>query len=131
MNPLDKLKDNSNKNRVKEFLKNNSNSIIFLILLTLIVGVITYYRILIQLQIGPVSDTIDFFTDALVFAGHGIGYSDLLRPPLFPFIISLFIRLGYTSINTIFAVEGGLFVFGVIGMYMLLKIKFNDFLKVF
>jgi hypothetical protein len=126
VNPLDKLKDNSNKNRAKKFLRNNSNSIIFLILLTVIVSVITYFRILIQLQIGPVSDTIDFFTDALVFAGHGIGYSDLLRPPLFPFIISLFIRLGYTSINTIFAVEGGLFVFGVIGMYMLLKIKFND-----
>jgi hypothetical protein len=126
VNPLDKLKDNSNKNRVKKFLKNNTNSIIFLVLLTVIVSVITYFRILIQLQIGPVSDSIDFFTDALVFAGHGIGYSDLLRPPLFPFIISLFIRLGYTSINTIFAVDGGLFVFGVIGMYMLLKIKFND-----
>ncbi len=126
MNPLDKSNDNSNKNRAKNFLKNNSNSIILLVLLTVIVSTITYYKILIQLQIGPVSDSIDFFTDALVFAGHGIGYSDLLRPPLFPFIISLFIRLGYTSINTIFAVDGGLFVFGVIGMYMLLKIKFND-----
>jgi len=81
---------------------------------------------LIQFQIGPVSDSIDFFTDALVFAGHGIGYSDLLRPPLFPFIISLFIRLGFSSIKTIFEVDGGLFVFGVIGMFMLLKVKFND-----
>ena len=126
MNPLDKLNSNLNNSRVKKFLKNHINSIVFLVLLAVIVSVITYYRLLIQFQIGPVSDSIDFFTDALVFAGHGIGYSDLLRPPLFPFIVSLFIRLGYTSINTIFAVEGGLFVFGVIGMYMLLKIKFND-----
>ena len=75
---------------------------------------------------GPVSDSVDFFTDALVFAGQGFGYGDLTRPPLFPFIISLFIRMGYTSINTIFYIDGGLFVFGVIGLFMLLKTKFND-----
>jgi hypothetical protein len=127
VNLLDKLENNSNNNnKIRKFLKKHTNSIIFLVLLTIIVSIITYYRILVQYQIGPVSDSIDFFTDALVFAGHGIDYSDLLRPPLFPFIISLFIRLGYTSINTIFAVDGGLFVFGVIGMFMLLKIKFND-----
>jgi hypothetical protein len=127
VNLLDKLENNSNNNnKIRKLLKKHTNSIIFLVLLTIIVSVITYYRILIQIHIGPISDSIDFFTDALVFAGHGIGYSDLLRPPLFPFITSLFIRLGYTSINTIFAVDGGLFVFGVIGMYMLLKIKFNE-----
>jgi hypothetical protein len=127
VNLLDQLENNSNhNNKIRKLLKKHTNSIIFLVLLTIIVSVITYYRILIQIHIGPISDSIDFFTDALVFAGHGIGYSDLLRPPLFPFITSLFIRLGYTSINTIFAVDGGLFVFGVIGMYMLLKIKFNE-----
>lgn len=126
VNHLDKLENNSNNNKVRKFLKKHTNSIIFLVLLTMIVSIITYYRVLIQFQIGPVSDSIDFFTDALVFAGHGIGYSDLLRPPLFPFIISLFVRLGFTSINTIFIVDGGLFVFGVIGMFMLLKVKFSD-----
>ena len=102
VNLLGELENNSNNNKIRKFLKKHTNSIIFLVLLTIIVSIITYYRILIQYQIGPVSDSIDFFTDALVFAGHGIGYSDLSRPPLFPFIISLFIRLGYTSINTIF-----------------------------
>ena len=34
--------------------------------------------------------------------------------------------MGYISINTIFYVDGGLFVFGVIGLFMLLKIRFND-----
>ena len=128
MDLLNNLENDSNNNdkKTRKFLKNHKNSIIILILLTVIVSVITYFRILIQIQIGPVSDSIDFFTDALVLAGQGIGYSDLLRPPLFPFIISLFIRLGFTSINTIFAVDGGLFVFGVIGMFMLLKVKFND-----
>jgi len=123
---LSKLNDTTTNNKQETFLKKHALSIFFLLLLTVIVSVITYYRLLIQFQIGPVSDSIDFFTDALVFAGHGIGYSDLLRPPLFPFIISLFIRLGFSSIKTIFEVDGGLFVFGVIGMFMLLKVKFND-----
>ena len=70
---------NNKNNRIKNFLNKNINSIIFLLLLTLIVSVITYYRILVQIDIGPVSDTVlTFFTNALVFAGQGTGYSDLL-----------------------------------------------------
>ena len=56
----------------------------------------------------------------------GTGYSDLLRPPFFPFIISLFFRLGYVFTSTIFVLDGILFVFGVIGLFMLLKTRFND-----
>ena len=52
--------------------------------------------------------------------------SDLLRPPFFSFIISLFFRLGYTDAGTIFVVDGILFVFGVIGMFLLLNTRFND-----
>ena len=76
---------------------------------------------MVQIEIGPVSDSFDFLSNALVFAGHGIGYSDLLRPPFFSFIISLFVRLGFTSTSTIFFVDGGLFVFGVIGMFYAFK----------
>ena len=115
-----------NNSSPKNFLKNHVNSIIFLLLLTVIVSIITYYRILVQIELGPVYDSFVFLANALVFSGHGIGYSDLLRPPFFSFIISLLFRLGYTSANTIFVVDGILFVFGVIGMFMLLKIRFND-----
>ncbi len=122
--------DNMNsKNKIillKNFMRNHYTTIIFLLLLTLIVSVITYYRIIAQLHIGLISDSVDFFTDALVFAGQGFGYADLTRPPFFPFIASLFVRLGYTSINTIFYVDGGSFVFGVIGLFLLLKIRFSD-----
>ena len=112
--------------QLKNFIRNHYTTIFFLISLTLIVSVITYYRIIAQLHIGLISDSVDFFTDALVFAGQGFGYADLSRPPFFPFIVSLFVRLGYTSINTIFYVDGGSFVFGVIGLFLLLRIKFND-----
>ena len=112
--------------RLKNFIRNHFNTILFLLLLTVIVSVITYSRILVQLHIGLISDSVDFFTDALVFAGQGFGYADLMRPPFFPLIASLFVRMGYTSINTIFYVDGGSFVFGVIGLFLLLRIKFND-----
>ncbi|MCE7697944.1 MAG: glycosyltransferase family 39 protein, partial [Methanobacterium paludis] len=123
--------DNYDKSFEKKFGKLYSalkrySPYISLILLTLIVSVITYYRVLIQMDIGPLSDSCDFLSNALVYAGQGMGYSDLMRPPLFSFITSLVFRLGYVSTNTIFVMDGVLFVFGVIGFYLLLKLRFND-----
>ena len=125
MNKLNNNLDKENRGS-KNFLKKHVNSIIFLLLLTVIVSLITYYRVLVQMEIGPVSDSFDFLSNALVFAGQGIGYSDLFRPPLFPFIISLFFRLGYVFSSTIFIVDGLIFIFGVIGMFLFLKLQFND-----
>jgi 4-amino-4-deoxy-L-arabinose transferase-like glycosyltransferase len=80
----------------------------------------------VQIDMGPVSDSVVFLSNALVFAGQSTGYSNLLFPPIFPFIVSLFFRLGYVYTSTIFVVDGGLFVFGVIGLFLLFKIKFNN-----
>ena len=125
---LKKLDGNLNNKlkKLKDFLIRNINSIIYLIILTAIVSLISYYRVLVQMDMGPVSDSFDFLSNALVFAGQGTGYSDLLRPPLFSFIIALFFKMGYIYSSTIFVLDAVLFVFGVIGMYLLLKIKFND-----
>ena len=78
------------------------------------------------MEMGPVSDSFDFLSNAMVFAGQGTGYSDLIRPPLFSFIISLFFRLGFVYTSIVFDVDGILFIFGVIGMYLLLKTRFNE-----
>lgn len=112
---------------LKNFFSKNRNTIIFLIILIVLAGLVTYFRILVQLQIGPVSDSFDFLSNALVFAGQGTGYADLLRPPLFSFIISLIFKMGYVYSSVVFIVDGLLFIFGVIGFYFLLKLRFNDF----
>jgi 4-amino-4-deoxy-L-arabinose transferase-like glycosyltransferase len=125
LNKLDNGLNNENS-RSKNFMKKNRNSIFFLILLTAIVSLITYYRILIQFDIGPVSDSVVFLSNALVFAGQGTGYSDLLRPPFFSFLISLIFRIGMVYTSTIFILDGVLFIFGVIGLFLLFKMKFND-----
>ena len=92
----------------------------------LIVSIITYYRVMIQVSIGPTEDTYSYLSNALVFAGQGMGYSDLIRPPVIPFLTSIIFRLGYVSPTAIFAVDSIIFVFGVIGLYLLLRTRFSD-----
>lgn len=94
--------------------------------LILVVSIVTYYRVMIQMEIGPIWDTCDFLSNALLFAGQGTGYADLTRPPFLSFLTSLFFRLGYVSSTVIFALDGVIFVFGVVGFYLLLKTRFND-----
>ena len=124
------LLDNYDKSEKKfvglyNTLKKHSNYI-SLIVLILIVSIITYCRVIIQINIGPTEDTYSYLSNALVFAGQGMGYSDLTRPPVLSFLTSILFRLGYASPTAIFAVDGAIFVFGVIGFYLLLKIRFND-----
>ena len=102
------------------------SSHIFLATLMIIVSLITYYKVLIQIDIGPVVDTCDFLSNALIFAGQNTGYFDLTRPPFFSFLTSLFFRMGYVSPTTIFALDGILYIFGVAGLFFLLKTHFND-----
>ncbi|MCE7697952.1 MAG: glycosyltransferase family 39 protein [Methanobacterium paludis] len=80
------------------------------------------------MNIGPMWDTYDFLSDALLLAGKGTGYADLTRPLVLPFLTSLFFRLGYISEATIFAIDGVFLVFGTVGLYLLFKLRFNDFM---
>lgn len=105
------------------------SSPLLLTALILIVSLITYCKIIIQINVGPVTDTCDFLSNALVFAGQNMGYSDLTRPPFFSFLTSLFFRMGYISPTTIYVLDGVLYIFGVAGLFLLLKIHFNDILS--
>jgi 4-amino-4-deoxy-L-arabinose transferase-like glycosyltransferase len=111
---------------LRKLLNKYKFSIFFIVLLIIIVSVIAYYRILVQIEMGPISDSFDFLSNALVYAGQGMGYADLLRPPFFGFLISLIFRMGYISTNIVFYMDGLLFIFGVIGLYLLLKVRFTD-----
>lgn len=102
------------------------SSHILLTVLIIIVSIITYYRVLIQFEMGPLSDSCDFLSDALVFAGQNMSYFDASRPPFFPFLLSLIFRTGYVFTNSIFILDGLMYIFGVIGLFFLLKLRFND-----
>lgn len=75
---------------------------------------------------GPVSDSVVFLANALTMAGQGTGYSNLLFPPFFSFVVSIFFKMGYVYSSTIFYLDGAFFVLGVLGLYLLLKLKFNE-----
>jgi 4-amino-4-deoxy-L-arabinose transferase-like glycosyltransferase len=107
----------------------NIFSVILLISLLIIVSLIAYYRVKVQLEIGPMWDTYDFLSNALLFAGKSSGYADLNRPPLLPFLTSIFFRLGTVSEATIFALDGLFFVFGVMGLYLFFKLRFNEIMS--
>lgn len=98
----------------------------YLVILFIITCSITYSRIMVQIKMGPVSDSVVFLANALTMAGQGTGYSNLLFPPFFSFVVSLFFRMGYVYSSTIFYIDGAFFVLGAIGLYILLKLKFND-----
>ncbi len=107
------------------YLSKKSNFFNYLYLLVVISSMIAYFLYKIQPDFGLIWDTADFLILALDFTGKGIGYVDLIRPPVLPFLTSIIFRLGYVSENVIFALDGILFIFGVIGLYLLLNLRFN------
>ncbi len=102
---------------------------VFLILLVLIVGFITYWRVKMHLYLWPTYDTYDLLANAALFAGKGIGYSDLFRPPLLPFLTSIYFMFDGLNIETILVIDGILCIFGSVGLYLFLKERFSPLIS--
>jgi 4-amino-4-deoxy-L-arabinose transferase-like glycosyltransferase len=120
----------SNSSKIKYSLGKKRKSITSLILLLILLSItvlIAYYKIKIEISVGPPWDTFDFLSDALYLTGQGFGHTDFLRPPLLPFLTALFFRLGYVSEVVVFVLDGLFFVLGVLGFYLLLKQRFDSY----
>lgn len=105
-----------------EFLKENK------ILGLLSVFMIIYSSILVYCQsIRGVSywDIFVYLQNAMLFSHHNIG-SQLNVPPIFSMLVSIPFQLGFISENSMFIVAGILFVFLVIGIYLLFNEHFNQ-----
>lgn len=97
----------------------------FLLLILITLG-ITAYILSVRIRIGvPYWDVFNYLNNALFFAGMDGGGVISYLHPLIPFLTSLFFRMGYVSINVIFIITSVIFVFGVIGFYLLLKERFT------
>ncbi|AUB56983.1 hypothetical protein BK008_00705 [Methanobacterium sp. MZ-A1] len=105
--------------------EDKNSKLVFLVLLIITVSLITYFRVRIQLIVGPEFDGFDFLANSALFAGKSIGYSDLLRPPLLSFLASLYFRFDglYMGITSI--IDGLIYLLGCIGLYLFLKERFN------
>jgi len=99
-----------------------------LFILLLITGIITVYLFYKQIHIGvPYYDVFVYLNNALIFAGIPVAnLSVIYLSPLMPFLTSLVFRAGYISANALFILDAVLFIFAVVGLYLLFRQRFNE-----
>lgn len=104
-----------------------------LIILTIITVIIAIYVSAVQISIGVnYFDVFTYLNVALFYAGMlPMNAAQIHCPPLIPFLTSLVFRAGYVSGNVIIIIDAILFIFGVIGFYLLLKQRFNEIQSLF
>lgn len=73
-------------------------------------------------------DVFFYLIQSLRFSGVDIGGYNYVNylPPFIPFLTSILFRMGFVSESSIFFTTGIFFFFGIIGMYCILKLKFNN-----
>ena len=78
-------------------------------------------------------DVFFYLIGALRFSGVEIGgYKHInYLPPLIPFLTSILFRLGFVSESSIFITTGLFYFVGIMGMFYILKLKFNNFYAFF
>lgn len=91
----------------------------------LVAAVIVVLRLKIQLRGGPGYDTYAFLNNALTMAGKST-YYEISRPPVMPFLTSIFFRLGWASPLVLYLIDGLVFIFGAAGLYLLARLRFSS-----
>jgi len=81
-----------------------------------------------QVYLGvPYYDVFVYLNNGLIYAGIPVGnISVIYLPPLMPFLASLLFRLGYMSVHTLFILDGIIFILGVVGLYLLFRLRFTE-----
>lgn len=77
-----------------------------------------------------VRDVFFYLNNALFYAGYDTGLANTRGlSPLIPMITSIFFRMGFISDFTIIAVSSSFYIFAAPGMYLLLRLRFNEVLS--
>ena len=106
--------------------------IIFIFALVL-TGVIVYLNSTHAILGHSYRDVYFYLIEALRMSGVNIGgyaYVNYL-PPFIPFLTSLLFRLGFVSETSIFITTGFFFFIGILGIFKLLRLRFNNFYAFF
>ncbi|MDP3624920.1 MAG: glycosyltransferase family 39 protein, partial [Methanobacteriaceae archaeon] len=112
--------------KIKKCITNNKPSLMAFTLLAVITAIFTYALVTIQSQIGVYYwDIFLYLNNALKMAGMGVG-DTLYLSPFLPFITSLFFRADFIYESTLFAISGVFYFLGTLGLYLLLKMRFNE-----
>lgn len=112
--------------------KEHKRDIIAISSLLIIVTVITLLLLNIDLKVGVyyVRDVFFYLNNALFYAGYNTGFENTRGlSPLIPMITSIFFRMGFISDGTIIIVSSVFYIFSALGMYFLLRLRFDEVLS--
>ena len=113
----------------------NRISLILVVLFSLIITItLIYENIIHQRGIGThYKDVYCYLIESLRLAGIQIGGYKFVNyfPPFIPFLTSLLFRIGFVSEYSILFTAGIFHIFGIIGMYYILKLRFNNYYSIF
>lgn len=113
-------------------LKEHKKDIIAISALLIIVTTITLLLLNIDCKVGVyyVRDVFFYLNNALFYAGYDTGFEATRGlSPLIPMITSIFFRMGFISDSTIIIVSSVFYIFSALGMYCLLRLKFDEVLS--
>ena len=99
-----------------------------LCILTLITTALAIILAAVQITRGVnYFDVFTYLNVALQYSGVVTGSTNLVSgPPLMPFLTSLVFRLGFVSSSVIIILNAIIFIFGVVGLYLLFNERFNE-----
>jgi len=111
----------------------NKLDLIFILFIAIFSSILVYLLINVNNNLGIYcSDVFVYLTNSLQFAGYPIGKpSALYLSPVICFLTSLIFRMGFIDQIVIFAVTGAFFPIAIIGVYLLLRLKFREIMSLF
>lgn len=123
---------------LKNFCKDlnlSKNDSVYLIGLTIFSIILTVHLINLNYTINFKPDSFVYLVNGLVYAGlqgniQNYSYS-LFLTPVISFLTSILFRLGIVDKVAIMIVTGIIAILGQIGLYLLLKVRFNELLSLF
>ena len=119
---------------ITEKMTNRISLIIVILFAFIITFTLIYQNIIHQIGIGyPYIDIYLYLIEASRLFGietGGYKYINFL-PPFIPFLTSLLFRIGFVSEFSIFITTGIFYIFGILGMYYILKLRFNNYYSTF
>ena len=110
----------------------HKRDIIAISAISVITIAITLLLLNIDLKVGVyyVRDVFFYLNNALFYAGYDVGLTDTRGlSPLIPMITSIFFRMGFVSDGTIIIVSSVFYIFSALGMYFLLRLRFDEVLS--
>jgi hypothetical protein len=124
--------ENSRRHNPPHVNKLTVLDILPVLLIAVFTVVLVYFRIKVQYlpARGPAYDGFAFLSNALTMAGKST-YYELGRPPLLPFLTSLFFRAGFVHELASYLIDGVFLGLGSLGLYLLLRRRFLVTLSLF